>query len=461
MKNTEIIEETFSEIFGKADFYEDMSFLIPQILNYYDVLNNAESVIPYATVGVIFDSVKIVKNITDIMSSKNNIKKLEDIKNNFEGNINLIEEMKNVETKNENKVITVMVLNFISLIGDILCFVFLTWIYGETIKVFAQVLRILIKVKDYLKQKGRNKASKEGGFYAKVFNMEKSTNNEISKKYEIIRLIDNEFLDYMDTLDDNLKNKKLKKLDLYVKILIKDVRNFGVRKEWNEYLTRWMKDEVSGARKVGRVFEDGSIPFIESVVDVWQFQRFLLMLEFVNEIKKSINDISNRCTLKEKLEYIQKNLKSREYVAVSHELELVKFLVWRNNKKFEDLTYAIMIFASNIVGETGEFVAYFKDTVFEVVGLFVKFSGVVLKRGIYLNKKMYENRKDNKVEDYAETILDIVKIVESLTLDYERFYQHMERLKIYLREIDVKWSNIAREHDTNLRKEILVRALVN
>lgn len=461
MKNKNV-KKILNEVFGSSDFYRDMSFLIPQILNYYDVLDNAQSVIPYATVGIIFDGTKLVKNVADIINNKDNIKKLNKIKRNFDSEVSLVEAMEEIEKKNRNRVFKEVTLSFISSIGDILCFVFLTWIYGETVKVFAQVVDVCIKFINHLKQKGRNNAKRKGGFYAKIFDMEKSTDNKINKKREIMRLLDNEFLDYLNILDYNLKNKMLKKLNLYVKILNRDRRSFGVKKEWNEFLTKCLRDYGSSSvRMETEVFGGGNVPFIESFVDVWQFQRFLLMLEFTNEIKRSINNISDGYTLKERLINIKEDLECDKVIAVPHELELVKFLIDHNNKKLENLTYFIMILGSSIVGEAGEFAAYFKDTVFEVVGLFIKFSGVVLKKGLCMNEEFYSKRKTKKIENHAKSILSIVEIVESLSLDCQKFYQYMGRLKVYIKEIDVKWSDIARENDTKLREDILISALIN
>ena len=181
------------------------------------------------------------------------------------------------------------------------------------------------------------------------------------------------------------------------------------------------------------------------------------MLEFTNEIKKSIDKISDRYALKERLVQIKDDL---EKASVHDELELVKFLISHNDRKLENLTYSIMILGSNIIGEAGEFVAYFKDTVFEVIGLFVKFSGVVLKRGICMNEKVLRQIKSKRIENHAKSLLSIVKIVESLSLDYQNFYERMGRLKIYLKEIDVNWSDIVRENDEKVQKDILMEALI-
>ena len=42
----------------------------------------------------------------------------------------------------------------------------------------------------------------------------------------------------------------------------------------------------------------------------------------------------------------------------------------------------------------------------------------------------------------------------------KKFYEKMERLKVYLKEVDVKWSDIVRENDTKSRENILIKGLI-
>lgn len=445
------------EIVKKKEIYEDISFLVPQALDYYDVISDAQSVIPYATVGIIIDSANLIRNITDIVTSRRNRVKLEKVRKEF-GESVLLEEVQNINIKNCKRSTKDMSLNITRSVGDVLCFAFLTWIYGESTKISATVAEVLVEWFKRMRQVGRDVAKKNGGksVYAKIFNMEKSTSDKIKKKCQIIDMLDGELKKYLDVIDLEVKNKELKKLELYVKILNKYKSSFGVRKEWNEVLESKLdsknldKDTVDSLR----ILEDGSIPFMTSFVDMWQFQRFVVILEFTNEIKKSINNISDRYTLKNRLKDIKLNVQNRD------EKELVNFLIRHNRKKLNKLTSSMMVLGSNIVGELGEFVAYFKDTVFEIIGIFVRACGVVLRESIYY-KGRYSRRKkkkDKKLVSYANCMSNMIKKVESLDLDYQEFHDVITKVVLYLRTIDLDWRSVVNK-DAHVLMTILINAL--
>lgn len=445
------------EVVKKKEIYEDVSFLVPQALDYYDVISDAQSVIPYATVGIIIDSANLIKNITDIVADRKNVTKLEKVRKEF-GESVLLGEIQKINKKNSKRSIKDMSLNITRCFGDILCFAFLTWIYGESAKVSATVAEVLIEWSKRIRQMGRDRAKKNGGnsIYAKIFNMEKSTSNKIKKKCKVIEMLDVELMKYLDIIDIETKNKELKKLELYVRILSEYKSSFGVRKEWNEILEGRLTDKNLDKVAMSnlRILEEGSIPFMTSFVDMWQFQRFVLMLEFTNEIKKSINNISDRYTLKGRLKDIKLNAQDRD------ELELVSFLIRYNRGRLKRFTSSMMVLGSNIVGELGEFVAYFKDTVFEIIGIFIRTGGVVLREGVYYRSKRgrHRKRKDKKIIKYADYMLNMIKSVESLSLDYKVFHERVTKVDVYLKTIDLNWRSVVKK-DAHVLKTILINAL--
>lgn len=451
-------KKIFKKISKNNEIYEDMSFLIPQALDYYNVIDDAQSVIPYATVGIVLDSAKLIKNITDIINNRSNISKLENIRQEF-GDGCLIREIQKIDIKNKRRSLKEVSLNVTRCTGDILCFAFLTWIYGESAKISATAAEILIEWSKRVRQKGRDLAKEKGrdSIYAKIFNMEKSTGDKIKKKCKIISLLDEELIKYLDIIDNNLKNKELKKLELYVKILSRYKSSFGVRKEWNEILEGRLHDKNLEKNKFGnlKILEDGDVPFMTSFVDIWQFQRFVLILEFTNEMKKSITSVSARYTLRERLKEIQLSIINKD------ECELVGFLIKYNKRKLKRLTSSMMILGSSIVGELGEFAAYFKDTVFEIIGIFVKACGVILREGVHCKYKITKrkSRKNRKIIKYADQISNIIKNIESLSLDYRTFHEIMTRVYIYLNTIGLDWVDVANKDVQTLRM-ILINALI-
>ena len=82
--NKESLKNILKDISDNSDFCEDISFLVPQILNYYGVVGDLAGIIPYASVGIIFDSIKFINNFADILNNGENIKKLNKIKADFE-----------------------------------------------------------------------------------------------------------------------------------------------------------------------------------------------------------------------------------------------------------------------------------------------------------------------------------------------------------------------------------------
>ena len=453
----EDLKNNLKDVLDNSDFYEDIAFLVPQILNYYGVIGDTAAILPYATVGLIFDSTKLLKNIADIINEGENIKKLNKIKCDFESyNEKLLKEIVTIQRKNEKKAIKNATLNFTRIVGDVLCFSVGTWLYGEGVKISSTVAETIIECHNHLKQKGRDKAKEKGehSFYAKIFNMEKSTDAKIKQKCEIVRLINEELNDYINTMDDSLKNKKFEKLDLYVRILSRYKKSFGVKKNWDEILDRQSKCRQCVTNDEGTTNE---FSFVMSFVDVWQFQRFILMLGFVNEIKKSINNISKKSALKVKLKHIKHDIKNNKCRSIQDEYGLVKFLIRHNKKSLKDVAYKITILGSDIVGQLGEFVTYFKETVLNIVGIFVKLFGTILGQGVRIKNK--KSTKTKKVSKNASIMLNIIRSVESLNLDYETFLQHMTRLNIYLDEIDLKWKDVSNKKDDKLQ-EMLENALI-
>ena len=118
-------KKIFKKISKNNEIYEDMSFLIPQALDYYNGIDDAQSVIPYATVGIVLDSAKLIKNITDIINNRSNISKLENIRQEF-GDGCLIREIQKIDIKNKRRSLKEVSLNVTRCTGDILCFAFFT-----------------------------------------------------------------------------------------------------------------------------------------------------------------------------------------------------------------------------------------------------------------------------------------------------------------------------------------------
>ena len=173
-------------------------------------------------------------------------------------------------------------------------------------------------------------------------------------------------------------------------------------------------------------------------------------------MKNSVNNISNKRVLKEKLKCIKHDIKNKKCKFIQGEYELVKFLIKHNRRSMKDVAYKITMLGSNIVGEVGEFASYFKDTVLNIIGLSVKLFGIILGQNVRIRNK--RARKTKKISQNANTILSIIRSVESLNLEYETFLQYMTRLNIYLDEIYLKWNEVSNKRDSNLQ-EILENAL--
>ena len=269
-------------------------------------------------------------------------------------------------------------------------------------------------------------------------------------------MLDGELMKYLDVMDAEVKNRELKKLELYVRILGEYKSSFGVRKEWNKILEGRLSSKNLKKDAIGslRILEEGGIPFMTSFVDMWQFQRFLLILEFTSEIKKSINDISDRYTLKDRLKDMKMNVQDKD------ECELVNFLIKYNKKKLKFSTSSMMVLGSGIVGELGEFVAYFKDTVFEIVGIFVRACGVVLRESVYYRGRCnrHRSKKDKKIMKYAKYMSDMIGSIESLSLDYPVFREKVTKVDVYLRTIGLDWRSVVSK-DAHVLEMILINAL--
>ena len=450
------LKKVMKKVVDNHEFYEDISFLVPQIMNYYGVIEEKVAIVPYASVGIVFDSIKFINNMVDIINDGKNLKKLQRITQDFGGD-NLNRQIQVICKKNRNRDLKNSILNMSRTIGDGLCFTVPTWIYGESTKVSSDVAEIMINVYKYLRQKGRNKAKEKGvtSFYAKIFNMEKSTSNKVRQKHEIIRLVNEEIIDYINTDDYVLKNKKFQKLDLYVKILCRYKGSFGVKKDWDKFLIKQDKSIKKTNNNLSMINQKESVNFWIPATDVWQFQRVLLMLEFLEDIKKSLYNIADKINILNKLKEIKKDIKNNEHKYMEGEYELVKFLIRHNKSTLKDVTYQMTIAGGSIVGEMGELVSYFKKTVLEIVGLFTKLVSSVFGQCIKIKKS---NKKPNKkISKNAINILRMVKSIESLNLEYESFYNYMTRLNIYLSEVDLKWKDVANNIDA---KEVLENALI-
>lgn len=462
------VNKAVEKILDNADFFEDIAFVVPKILNYYEVIDEKVSVLPYASVGIVFDSVKFMNNIVDIVNDSKNLEKLEVIKKDFSSinfsnvnfsDTNLRQEIQIICKKNRNKDVKNAILNLSRAMGDVLCFSVATWVYGESIKVSSSVSEIVAEVYKYIRQKGRNKAKEKGvkSFYAKVFNMEKSTDDKIRKKCEIIRLIDEDFKDYINTNNLYLKNKKFKKLDLYVKILSRYEKSLGVKKDWSLILAKQEKNinKDSTNNACSHTKNDNSLDFVVPIVDTWQFQRVILMVEFLQDIKKALGEVSYKYSILNKLKAIKKDIKKNKQKYMNGEYELVKFLIKHNKNSFKNNTYQMTILGGNLLGEMGELVSYFKDTMLEITGLFAKLFSTVF--GQCLKIKKGKKRKSKEISKNAIKIMRIVDSVESLNLEYESFYNQMSRLNIYLSELKLKWKDVANNDN---KREIIESALI-
>lgn len=451
------INDIVGNVINNSEFCEDISFLVPQILNYYGVIDEKTAILPYASVGIVFDSVKFINNMVDIIYDGKNMKKLQEIKLSFGGD-NLNKEIEVICKKNQNRELKNSILNLTRTIGDGLCFSVPTWIYGESVKVSSSVAEIIIEMYKYIRQKGRNKAKEKGdtSFYAKIFNMEKSTDDKIRQKCEIIRLVDEEIQDYTKTEDYFLKNKKFQKLDLYVKILYRYKKNLGVKKNWNKILKQQEKNWNAEIQKEDESITKNNecIKYYPSAVDVWQFQRIALMLDFLNDAKNTLFEISKKYSNLGRLKKIKKDIKKDKQKYVAGEYDLVNFLIKHNKRKLKNISYKMTILGGNILGEVGELVSHFKKTTLEITGIFAKLFSTVFSQGIKIKEE--KKKANKKITKYAGNIVDIVKSVESLSLEYEKFYSCINRLNVYLSEIDLTWKDVANKKNA---REIIENAL--
>jgi len=112
------------------------------------------------------------------------------------------------------------------------------------------------------------------------------------------------------------------------------------------------------------------------------------------------------------------------------------------------------ILGCNILGEVGELVSHFKKTTLEITGIFAKLFSTVFNQGIKI--KEGKKKTSRKIEMHASSIVEIVRSVESLSLEYEKFCSCISRLNVYLSELDLKWKDVANNNDA---KEIIENAL--